>query len=136
MEHGRADLDSLDGEMGCEGLGGGRLHSSHNHCGGRNGERFGWGREGRVRLEDSTMRHRRSSSMGGLMGGIGGLNLGRGGIGGGGGLLGGIGGLGGGMGDFGGGRRRGPLDGPGNRGLPFLGRGLDEVFMEIGRAHV
>jgi hypothetical protein len=104
-------------EIACEGRGERRrpLYGAQNYFG-RGGERFGWGREGRVRLDSSPVYHRRRGTMGGLVGGLGGLNLGGGESGGSGGLLGGMGG----MGDF---------DRLGNRRSPFLGRELDAGFM-------
>lgn len=126
MEHGRlggCDRDTLLGEMGgCSGLGGGRgpLYGSHNHCS-RDGERFGWGREGRVRLDDLPTHHRRPNSLGGLTGGVGGLNLGGG--------EGPLGSMGGGLGGRGP-MRAGPFDGLENRGSPLLRRGLDAAFMD------
>lgn len=130
MEHGRlrgCNRGSLFCEVGCGGLERGHLHSSQSHYG-RDGERFGWGREGRVRFDDSPIHHRRRGSIGGMMGGLRGLNLGGDRLGDGGGLLGGgaaLGGLGG-RGPI----RRGPLDGLGSRGSPFLGRGLDAAFLD------
>ena len=133
------DRDSLIGDMGCRGLGGGRFHGSYNHCDDRDGERYGWGREGRVRLNDSPVHHRRPSSMGGLLGGLEGLNLGGGGLSGGrlsrgqlsGGGLGGGGRLLGGMGGLGG---VPPIryysDGLGNRRNPFLEHGLEGGLMD------
>lgn len=58
------------------------LRGSRNYSG-REGDRLGWGREGRGRLDDSLTRPRRLGSMGGLLNEPGGLDLGRGGIGGG-----------------------------------------------------
>lgn len=73
--------------MGCDRR---PFHSRHGPHGlGRNGEPFGWGREGRVRLDDTPMLHRRRGSMGGLADGLDRLSLGGGG-GRGGGLLGGL----------------------------------------------
>ena len=72
---GRSDRDSLLGEMNHGGLGGdgimgARCLGTHNHLG-IDGTVFGWGREGRVRLDDYPMHHWRRKSMGGLMGGRG-----------------------------------------------------------------
>ena len=74
------------GGLGGDEIGGGRQAGTHNHLG-RDGNRFGWGREGRVRLEDFPMHHQRYGSMDGLVGGMetglsGGLRGIRGGIGG------------------------------------------------------
>lgn len=123
---GACERDSLHGQMNCCGLVGGQgpWYGQHNQSG-RTGERFGWGREGRVRLDDSPTCHRRRASLDALvggLGGVGGLNIG--------GLGGGL-NLGGGAGLFG--RHRGPFDPLQQRVSPLLGRGrgLDASLQDL-----